>query len=123
MIPQISPFNFKDSTDSGETVSVQCTVSKGDLPLNITWQLNNRTIDKDGGITVMTMKRFSTLNIDSVQDVHTGEYTCTAQNLAGHSVYSARLNVNGNLFYCFYCFGVVAIVFFYIDIQDPNYFC
>ncbi|KAK9746054.1 Immunoglobulin I-set domain, partial [Popillia japonica] len=94
VIPQISPFNFKDSTDSGETVSVQCTVSKGDLPLNITWQLNNRTIDKDGGITVMTMKRFSTLNIDSVQDVHTGEYTCTAQNLAGHSVYSARLNVN-----------------------------
>ncbi|KAI4460603.1 basigin related [Holotrichia oblita] len=94
VVPQISPFNFKESVDSGETVSVQCTVSKGDLPLNITWQLNNRTIEKDDGITVMTMKRFSTLNIDSVQDVHTGEYTCTAQNLAGQAVYSARLNVN-----------------------------
>lgn len=82
--------------DSGETVSVQCTVSKGDLPLNITWRLNDQSVDTNRGITVMTLKRFSTLNIDSVRADNGGIYTCNAQNLAGHAVYSARLNVNGN---------------------------
>lgn len=81
---------------------MQCTVTKGDLPLNITWQFNGHPVNREAGITVMTMKRFSTLNIDSVQDVHSGEYTCTANNLAGHAVYSARLNVNGNFFFVFW---------------------
>lgn len=43
----------------------------------------------------MTMKRFSTLNIDYVQAEHRGQFTCTAKNPAGDASYSAYLNVNG----------------------------
>lgn len=94
--PQISPFFFEDLANSGDTVSIQCTITKGDMPLNITWTLNNKTIGDDYGITVMKLKRFSTLNIDSVQAEHAGLFTCIASNRAGETSYSAVLNVNGN---------------------------
>lgn len=94
--PQIHPFDFgSEPINSGETVSIQCTILKGDPPLNITWSLNGIPIASRDGITIMKLKRFSTLNIDSVQDAHTGEYTCTARNKAGYASHSAVLNVNG----------------------------
>ncbi|RZC32102.1 I-set domain containing protein, partial [Asbolus verrucosus] len=93
--PQIFPFTFGDAPiNSGETVSIQCTILKGDSPLNLTWSLNSVPVGQNDGITVMKMKRFSSLNIDSVQAVHTGKYTCTATNFAGSSSYSAYLSVN-----------------------------
>ena len=74
---------------------MQCTVLKGDSPLNLTWSLNERPIGENEGVVVMKMKRFSTLNVDSVQAVHSGKYTCTATNLAGSNSHSAYLTVNG----------------------------
>lgn len=95
-MPQIHPFSFGDEEiNSGETVSIQCTILKGDPPLNITWLLNGRLIDDDYGITIVGMKRFSTLNVDSVRDFHSGNYTCVAENDAGSDSFSTALNVNG----------------------------
>lgn len=96
VIPQIFPFTFGDEPiNSGETVSIQCTISKGDPPLNLTWTLNDKPIHKHKGIIIMNMKRFSSLNIDLVQASHSGKYTCIANNLAGTTSLSAYLNVNG----------------------------
>lgn len=96
MSPQIQPFDFgNEPINSGETVSIQCTILKGDPPLNISWSLNGVPISNSDGITIMKLKRFSTLNIDSVQDIHSGQYTCTARNSAGFANHSATLNVNG----------------------------
>lgn len=76
--------------------SVTCTVGKGDFPIDIYWTLNNRTIDKYNGISVMrTNKRISQLSIDSVQEEHSGEYVCHAKNKAGIATHSAHLHVNG----------------------------
>lgn len=107
VIPQIFPFTFGDEPiNSGETVSIQCTISKGDLPLNMTWRLNGNPIGNNNGITIMKMKRFSTLNIDSVSAVHTGNYECIAENSAGRTVYSAILNVYGifDVFVSLFCY-------------------
>ncbi|KAJ8982888.1 hypothetical protein NQ317_004318 [Molorchus minor] len=93
--PQILHFDFGDeSVDQDETVSVQCTISKGDNPLNITWKLNDKPIALYYGVTVNTMKRVSLLTIESVQADHAGTYSCTASNAAGSVSYSASLNVN-----------------------------
>lgn len=81
--------------DEDETVSVQCTISKGDNPLNITWNLNDKPIDDYPGITVNNMRRVSLLTIESVRADHAGKYTCVAANSAGTSSYSADLNING----------------------------
>jgi len=96
--PQIRPFDFGDeASNSGETMGIQCTVIKGDLPINITWVLNNHTLnsgDLDVVIGRMSSKS-STLNIDYIAAEHRGFYTCLARNLAGESSYTAELKVNG----------------------------
>ncbi|XP_034653921.1 Down syndrome cell adhesion molecule-like protein Dscam2 isoform X34 [Drosophila subobscura] len=95
--PQIRPFDFGvEASNSGETMGIQCTVIKGDLPINITWVLNNHTLnsgDLDVVIGRMSSKS-STLNIDYIAAEHRGLYTCLARNEAGESSYSAELKVN-----------------------------
>lgn len=99
MLPEIIPFEFGgDETNSGDMVSVMCTVHKGDFPIDIHWTLNNRTLEKVDGISIMrTNKRISQLSIDSVQADHAGEYMCHAKNSAGIATHSTMLHVNGIL--------------------------
>lgn len=95
--PQILPFEFsEEAVNEGDGVSVQCTVSKGDYPLNITWYLNGLTIQQGDGILVnRASKRVSTLSIDSVQAFHSGNYTCLASNKADATSITRILVVNG----------------------------
>lgn len=95
--PQIASFDFGDeTTNSGDMISVMCTVHKGDLPINISWTLNNKTVDNKPGITVLrTNKRISQLSIDDVQAIHAGIYVCTAKNGAGVAHHQAQLLVQG----------------------------
>lgn len=42
-----------------------------------------------------TNRKVSTLTIDSVDEVHSGEYQCVVENAAGKAIYSAVLHVKG----------------------------
>lgn len=89
--------------NAGDTASVQCTVTKGDLPLKINWYQNGKPVDESRGIvTSHPRKRISSLTVDSVQAEHNGRYTCSASNAAGSANFTAHLNVNGT--YAFACF-------------------
>ncbi|XP_017467264.1 PREDICTED: Down syndrome cell adhesion molecule-like protein Dscam2 isoform X48 [Rhagoletis zephyria] len=95
--PQIMPFSFGDeATNSGDSLGVQCSVTKGDLPINITWTLNNQTLkSSDYDIIIGRMStKSSTLNIDYIAAEHRGVYACIATNRAGESSYQAELQVN-----------------------------
>ncbi|KAJ8918532.1 hypothetical protein NQ315_013036, partial [Exocentrus adspersus] len=94
--PQIVPFDFGDDPiNSGDFLSVQCSVHKGDLPINISWLHNNISIGYIEGVVISKVgKKVSTVTIDSVQENHAGVYTCLAENKAGKTDYSAKLNVN-----------------------------
>lgn len=71
-------------------------VTKGDIPINITWLLNGKPTSEIQGITVSKIgHKASSLSIDSVGSIHTGVYTCLAANRAGHANYSTNLSVNG----------------------------
>ncbi|CAB3223434.1 unnamed protein product [Arctia plantaginis] len=96
VVPQVTPFDFgEDILNAGDTVSLTCTVGKGDLPLTIHWQLNNQTLNSGNGIFInRNGKRISVLSIENVQHEHIGNYTCIAENEAGRSSHSAILNVN-----------------------------
>lgn len=98
--PTILPFEFGDEQfNSGDTISIACSVIKGDLPVNITWLLNNKTVDHyDGTVVNRVNKKLSTLSIEYVTADHVGEYTCRASNRAGIDSFSAHLRVNGILF-------------------------
>lgn len=94
--PQIHPFSFDEAINSGDYVTLTCAVTKGDVPINITWTLNNRRIDNFDGITTISINRRSNqLTIESAQAHHSGEYLCTAKNLVGQAKSSSYLNVNG----------------------------
>lgn len=99
MVPQITPFDFgEDVLNAGDTVSLICTVGKGDLPLKIHWLLNNQELNSGNSILInRSGKRISLLSIENVQHEHIGNYTCIAENDAGVSSHSAVLNVNGIL--------------------------
>lgn len=98
------PFNFGDETiNSGEPASASCSVIKGDFPMTIEWSLNGKKLNTDTadpiGITITRLnKRLSTISIESVQAIHSGEYTCTVTNEARMAFYSSSLTVNGILF-------------------------
>ncbi|KAI5642678.1 immunoglobulin domain-containing protein [Phthorimaea operculella] len=96
VLPQIHPFSFgEEPANAGETVGIQCMVSKGDIPVSITWKLNGKSVQNIPGITVTKIgHKSSSLSIDSVASIHTGVYTCSAHNQAGHANYSAELAVN-----------------------------
>lgn len=82
--------------NDGDTASVQCTVTKGDNPVQFDWFLNGQLIKNMNGIFINQLgKRISTLHIDSVNAEHSGEYTCRAKNLAGSTNHTAVLLVNG----------------------------
>lgn len=91
------PFDFgEESVNEGDGVSAQCTVSKGDYPLNITWYLNDRLASSLEGILInRASKRVSTLSIDYVLGSHSGNYTCVATNKAASYSYTTVLAVKG----------------------------
>lgn len=96
--PQILPFAFGDEPASwGELVSITCSVTKGDQPIEITWTFNGTPIDsRDSDVVVAsTNRKNSVLTIESVAARHAGDYTCTASNRVGATTYTAHLAVNG----------------------------
>lgn len=97
MSPKVVPFTFGENPIYfDESVSISCSLSVGDLPINITWLLNGQNVREiEDIITSSFGKRGSSLGIDSVSRKHAGTYTCLAQNQAGNSSYSAELILNG----------------------------
>ncbi|XP_040165894.1 Down syndrome cell adhesion molecule-like protein Dscam2 isoform X43 [Anopheles arabiensis] len=94
-LPVINPFHFEEHVDSEESVQVTCHASKGDLPIEISWQFNGRPIRISSNIEITSIgKRSSSLNIPSVGADHSGVYTCIAKNVAGSRNQSAELFVN-----------------------------
>lgn len=98
--PKIAPFDFgEEPLNFGEPASVQCTILGGDLPIEVTWTLNNESIAKYFDISVSKIgKRVNILTIEAVAGHHAGMYTCQAKNRAGMTEHSARLIVNGSEF-------------------------
>lgn len=83
--------------NNGETVSVQCTISGGDLPVQVSWTFNGAPLEPYLEIITKKLgKRINNLMIDSVSAKHAGNYTCIVENAAGVAHQSSELVVIGN---------------------------
>lgn len=83
--------------DTLDTVSVNCVVSKGDVPIEIIWLFEGQRVTSNDGITVSKMgAKMSTLYIESIRPRHAGNYSCVARNKAGQVEHSSELKVIGN---------------------------
>lgn len=79
-----------------EPVSVTCTISGGDLPIDVIWTHDRAPIEPSMGIlTTKQGKRIYTLMIESVKANNMGNYSCIAQNSAGIVEHTSELVVNG----------------------------
>lgn len=91
------PFAFgEEPSNFGDSASVQCSVTSGDLPMNIFWTLNGNEIQ--GWMKILTSKlgkKSTSLNIDYVEGSHAGNYTCVASNKAATVNFTSQLIVNG----------------------------
>uniref|UniRef100_A0ABD2WQD2 Ig-like domain-containing protein n=1 Tax=Trichogramma kaykai TaxID=54128 RepID=A0ABD2WQD2_9HYME len=105
VLPQILEFSFGEAPlNSGEMLSLSCTIVKGDLPVHFTWLFDGRPVlDRSESndlalvqpqLNVVTTPRVSFLSVDSVEARHAGSYTCLANNSAGHDSHTANLVVN-----------------------------
>ncbi|KAF6210674.1 hypothetical protein GE061_013781 [Apolygus lucorum] len=95
VIPHINPFYVDDEIYNGDSVQLNCHVSKGDKPLVITWSFHGEELSSHMGIeTTKLGDRSSVLSITSAMAAHTGNYTCTASNRAGSTSYTTALHVN-----------------------------
>ena len=98
--PHITPFAFEDEVFAGDGVQVTCYVSRGDLPLSITWTFNgvpisSATSKQTGIVASQSNSRTSILSVESVSANHSGEYSCEASNRAATVEHVAVLMVNG----------------------------
>lgn len=115
--PQISPFSSGNQpVHLGQYITYQCTITEGDLPLNILWTFNKQPIvsSDDSDIVIAKLgRRSSVLTIESVTDRNAGNYTCQGSNKAGKSSYTTQLKVIGYiLFYKFFCIDFCFRFFF-----------
>jgi hypothetical protein len=101
--PQLLPIAFNAETaNEGDSVSVACSVLKGDMPMDIEWAFNGSPIrsSADHTITINRInKHLSTLSVDGAAERHAGEYSCTASNVAGSVGHTTVLAVNGTFIY------------------------
>lgn len=115
VVPLIIPFTFGDEpANPGDSNAVNCMVTKGDLPLTITWSMNGRIINDDvDGVNIVRMSaRLSSLNIDSISASHRGVFQCIAINEAGIANHSTELLINGDFEDLFFLLLVTLLLLF-----------
>lgn len=82
----------------GDSITVQCTITSGDMPVRFKWFLNDQQIAKNIGIHIGSFgKKTSVVGIETIKENHAGNYTCVAQNRAGFTSFSAELIVKGTI--------------------------
>lgn len=128
--PTIVPFTFGEKpAHIDQYLSIQCTISDGDLPLTAIWTFNGQPITADdSNVMIMKMgKRSSVLTIESVHASHAGKYDCQVENHAGTAVYSTELKIIGVLlciffFLYFYFFFVYSFFFLFCSVSYSSTF-
>ncbi|XP_029043947.1 Down syndrome cell adhesion molecule-like protein Dscam2 isoform X5 [Osmia bicornis bicornis] len=95
--PKISPFTTDRDIHLGERTTLTCSVTRGDLPLTISWLKDGRAMGPSERVTVTNMDQYnSILMIESLSPDHNGNYSCVARNLAAEVSHTQRLVVHGN---------------------------
>lgn len=87
----------EDFVNAGDMVTIQCSVAKGDLPIQIIWTLNDLPLDPTDSMITATMfnSRTGMLTVETASGRHAGKYACHASNRAGSAQRFANLAVNG----------------------------
>lgn len=87
-----------DILREGMRAAITCQIMEGDLPITFRWERNGKAIGNNiaEGTSVRRIDEFSSsLILERVSSMHSGNYTCIATNVAGSERYIVPLTVNG----------------------------
>lgn len=75
--------------------AITCQIIEGDLPFKFRWEKNGEPIT-DSKPQIRRVDEYASLFvIDNISTIHTGNYTCSAENVAGVESFTVPLTVNG----------------------------
>ena len=94
--PKISPFTFDGDLKEGDRSQVSCTISSGDMPIQIEWHKDGRYFEAGADVQVQNNVFSSNILFFSLKAAHSGSYTCLATNAADAANFTAQLIVRGN---------------------------
>ncbi|XP_068892720.1 cell adhesion molecule Dscam2 isoform X3 [Tenebrio molitor] len=93
--PKVSPFYVEDTLHIGDRASLTCSVTKGDLPLTISWLKDGRNVQPAHMVSITQVDQFtSILVIEKLSPEHNGNYSCVVRNLAAEVSHTHQLVVN-----------------------------
>ena len=93
--PKISPFTFDGDLKEGDRSQVSCTISSGDMPIDIKWEKDGQPFEPATDVQVQNNVFSSNILFFSLKAVHSGTYTCIATNAADATNFTAQLIVRG----------------------------
>lgn len=110
VLPHIVPFSVDEKVRSGDSIQLNCHVSKGDKPLELNWLFNDDELSSELAVTTTKLgSSSSVLTISTVSAAHTGQYTCIASNRIGSYNYSTYIHVDGTIFVVFLSFVLLVV--------------
>ncbi|KAG1652232.1 Down syndrome cell adhesion molecule-like protein Dscam2 [Nymphon striatum] len=77
----------------GRRLSLYCSLTAGDPPIEFTWLYNGQALPHYLGLVVSDSTYSSTLNHQNIRGEHMGNYTCIAKNNPGSASVSAFIKV------------------------------
>lgn len=95
----IEPFGFPNQVQDGGRAQVTCSISSGDLPIQVSWMRDGHPISSHLNVEMQTGEFHSLLIFKRLRGEHSGVYTCTARNMAAAASHSATLLVQGPFYY------------------------
>jgi hypothetical protein len=101
VLPHINPFSTGETVYHGDSIQLNCHVSKGDKPLQLhTWTFHGKELSTDMGMVTQKVGDDSLLlTVSSADLMHSGDYQCIAQNRAGRTTYTTEILVHGITLY------------------------
>ncbi|KAF8764132.1 Down syndrome cell adhesion molecule like protein [Argiope bruennichi] len=92
-IPILHPFIMPPDLGLGDSLDIQCSLKRGNLPVTFEWKLNGKEIKGSPGIRINTSERRSVCVIQNINHEHIGNYTCRASNNEGYDEVHTELKV------------------------------
>lgn len=94
--PRIMPIQaMTNMLREGMRAAISCQILEGDLPVSFRWERNGKQILGTGNEIIRRLDEYSTsLVIEKISSTYSGNYTCTASNVAGAEKFTVPLTVN-----------------------------
>lgn len=94
--PKIMPIqSMTNMLREGMRAAISCQILEGDLPVSFKWDRNGKQILGTGNEVIRRLDEYSTsLVIEKISSDYSGNYTCSASNVAGVEKFTVPLTVN-----------------------------